>query len=300
LSCQDCDLLWISPQPDASALVRLYESYYGSLQLSPEPDQRASGVKAWIRAAILASSYGYPEPVTNRGLVRPLGAVLSRAPWIAHRARFGLGWMLPPYRRAGRLLDIGCGYGWYQRLMQDLGWETVGVEADSAVAAAGRERYRVQICDGSLEEQRFESASFDAIVTRHSIEHVPDPRGMLVECRRLLAPKGWLGIATPNGASLCSRLFGRNWRGLTPPWHLHLFSPKALRRLLVQTGFAACDVRTTAVSAHWVWCASQAIRRGAYSGGTPVGSSRTFQLAEALMNTWRGDLGEELEALASN
>jgi SAM-dependent methyltransferase len=300
LSCPGCHLIWMSPQPAASVLVELYEQYYGSAQLAPEPEPQVSGVKAWVRAAVLAAGGCYPvDPRPGVVLAtRAAGLVLDRVPWIGRRAGFGLGLMLPPYRARGRLLDVGCGYGWYVRLLQNLGWDAIGVEADRSAAAIGRTRYRARILEGTLEDQRLEAESFDAIATRHSIEHVPDPRQTLLECHRLLKPGGWLGVATPNGRSLASRLFGCHWRGLSAPWHLHLLNPNALRRLLTETGFEVRRVRTTAVSAHWVYCASRAIRSGHYDPCCPVGSSRAFQALEALANAWAGDLGEELEATA--
>ncbi len=205
--------------------------------------------------------------------------------------------MLPPYRAGGRLLDVGCGYGWYVRLLQDLGWDAIGVEADGTAAATGRSRYGVRILKGTLEEQGLASASFDAIVSRHSIEHVPES---VTRCSSVVACWNWgpAGVATPNGRSLASRIFGRHWRGLTAPWHLQLFNPVALRMLLTQAGFEILRVRTTAVSAHWVYCASRAIRSGVYNSNCPVGSSRAFQALEALVNFWSGDCGEELEATA--
>jgi len=304
LSCADCRMLWVSPRPDPSSLVKLYERHYGDLQLAPDPDLPAAGAKAWVRAVVLNSCRGYPaESVPRRRVLgHYAGPVLARIPWVGSRAQFGLGLMLPPFRPRGRLLDLGCGYGWFVRLLRGLGWDAMGVEADRTAVAAGRARYGVPICEGTLEEQAFPDASFDALVTRHSIEHVPDPRQTLLECRRVLKPGGWLGVATPNGRSLSSRLFGRHWRGLTPPWHLHLFGPQALRRLVEESGFAVQRIRTTAVSAHWVFCASRAIKRGEYGPGVQVGSSRLFQACEAIGNAWWADLGEELEltAVATN
>jgi hypothetical protein len=45
-------------------------------------------------------------------------------------------------------------------------------------------------------------------------------------------------LETPNIESIGHNYFGINWRGLEPPRHLVLFSPKALWATLVKAGFA--------------------------------------------------------------
>ena len=44
------------------------------------------------------------------------------------------------------------------------------------------------------------------------IEHVPDPKGMLKEVRRILRTDGMAIITTPNVLGFQARLFGKDWR----------------------------------------------------------------------------------------
>ena len=118
----------------------------------------------------------------------------------------------------------------------------------------------------------------DVLHAAAAFEHVSDPLATLAECRRILKPGGLLGLATPNGRSLGSRWFGRSWRGLTPPWHLHLFGPRSLRQVLHGAGFRVVALRTTAVSAHWIYPVSKQIREGTYGRcevcGQPIAPER--------------------------
>ncbi len=79
---------------------------------------------------------------------------------------------------------------------------------------------------GSLEEQGYPAESFDAVTLCHVVEHLSDPRATIDECFRILKPSGRLVVATPNSDSLSRRLFGKDWRGLEPPRHLMVFSPR--------------------------------------------------------------------------
>jgi SAM-dependent methyltransferase len=295
LRCPGCALLWVSPQPTPDALLSLYEAHYGEMLDSPVFIEDPGRLKALVRSAVLAGAQGYPGPGP---LLRMAGRALSALPPLAERARYGLGLVFPPYRPGGRLLDIGCGHGWYVKIMRDWGWDAMGVEADPDAARTGRELYGVPIRDGTLEGQRFPDASFDAVAIRHVFEHVPDPPATLQEIRRVLKPGGWLGMAMPNGVSLASRWFQGAWRGACPPWHLHLFGPRSLRLVLLRAGFSVRRVRTRTLSAHWVYEASRQIQKGTFQPGQAVASNWWFHLLELSANALRGDLGEELEAVA--
>jgi SAM-dependent methyltransferase len=301
--CPNCNFLWITSQPDGDALLDLYQKHYNDTleRMVLNGDTTTTGVsgdlKALIRRAVLERSLGYPVVARGTATARLLGQIADRVPFLARRARYGLGLTFPPYSSGRRLLDVGCGLGWYVKLMNSWGWNAVGVEANPISAKRGREIYGIDIREGTLEGQKFPDCSFDAICSRHVLEHVPDPEGTLREMRRILRPGGWLGLAMPNGFSLASRWFGKNWRGATPPWHIHLFSPKALRLLLHRTGFERIRVETSPQSAHWVYTASQQIRKGTYVNDA-VPSNWGFQLLEVAGNLFFGDWGEEMEAVA--
>src|SRR5206468_4239492 len=129
-----------------------------------------------------------------------------------------------PSMRDGRLLEIGVGSGQMLAAMRTHGWQVEGVDLDPA-AVRNAQAKGLPVKLGTLEEQNYPDCSFDAIVMSHVIEHVPAPVSFLNECRRVLKPHGRLVLITPNSDSLGHRLYDRNWRGLEPPRHLHIFNP---------------------------------------------------------------------------
>ena len=170
----------------------------------------------------------------------------------------------------GRLLDVGCGNGRFLAQMRKLGWEVVGVEPDPEAVRIAKERFGLEVFQGTLEEAGFPDNSFDAITMNHVIEHVPDPIRLLAECRRVLKPGGKLVVVTPNIWSLGRRLFGEHWRGWEVPRHLFLFSPKSLRTCAERAGLVVQNLRTTSKGARFIWAASWLIRRdGKLPGGSP-------------------------------
>ncbi len=129
--------------------------------------------------------------------------------------------------------------------MRDLGWRVQGVDFDPDAAALARGK-GLNVVVGTIESQGYTADSFDAVTLNHVIEHVPNPLGLLRECHRILKPGGRLFLATPNSRSLGHRIFKQSWRGLEPPRHLQVFTPSALRRLLLEVGFVGVCVQTHA------------------------------------------------------
>lgn len=134
------------------------------------------------------------------------------------------------------MLEVGCGDGKTLRKLQSLGWEVEGVDFDpSAVMNARRKGLTVHV--GDVAEIKGDG-SFDAIISSHVIEHVPDPVAMLKDCYRLLKPGGIIVGITPNAESLGHRFFKADWRGLEPPRHLHTFTLRALENAACCAGFS--------------------------------------------------------------
>ena len=135
-----------------------------------------------------------------------------------------------------RFLDVGCATGMLIESMRGQGWDVQGVDVCRESAEYGATHRGVRIFAGTLEEAHFPEASFSAIHFSHLIEHLPDPRGFLIEVRRILVPGGCIIVTTPNVDGFQARLFGKEWRSAIAD-HVVLFSRTTLRRLLVETGF---------------------------------------------------------------
>ncbi len=100
-----------------------------------------------------------------------------------------------------RLLDIGCGRGFYFPLYHALNSEISGIERDPEPLSVARLRAKdvgADVFEGSADRLPFEDSSFDVAIMSEILEHLPSPGLALQEARRVLAPDGLLLITVPN------------------------------------------------------------------------------------------------------
>jgi SAM-dependent methyltransferase len=140
-------------------------------------------------------------------------------------------------RAAGALLDVGCATGVFLDGMRAEGWRVQGVEPSEHAARYARDRFGLDVYQGSLEAAGFPPASFDVVTLWDVLEHVFSPTATLREIARILKPNGSLVFSVPDLDCVEARVFGRYWAGLDMPRHLNLFTHKVLTRLLAEAGF---------------------------------------------------------------
>jgi len=137
------------------------------------------------------------------------------------------------------ILDLGCGFGWFELLALDGGARAVtGVEPTEADLATVREHLddeRLTFTVASALALPFDDESFDTIVCWEVLEHLPkhgEPQAFR-EIRRVLRPGGALYLSTPH-AALLPKLTDPAW------WligHRH-YSRERLARFAEDAGLA--------------------------------------------------------------
>ena len=142
-------------------------------------------------------------------------------------------------RDGGRLLEVGCAYGFFLQEAKPF-FDVRGIElaADAAAHARGA---GLDVLTGVADEGTLQRlGEFDVIVMLDVIEHLPDPHGMLRLLGRHLAPGGIIVVTTGDFGSLVARLAGRHWRLMTPPQHLWFFTGDSLSRM-ARSGGLDCE-----------------------------------------------------------
>jgi SAM-dependent methyltransferase len=145
-------------------------------------------------------------------------------------------------RPPGRLLDIGCGLGFFLERAATHGWDCWGCEPSSSWARVAEHR----IGPGRVFETRIEEledvGQFDLITAWDVLEHVFQPLAFLRRVEQLLAPGGRVFLRTPNLSYVLPiyrirRRFGHTVE-LGPVNHVVYFTRATLERALHICGLA--------------------------------------------------------------
>jgi SAM-dependent methyltransferase len=214
LRCASCGTHQVAPRPSSEELAKLYTADY---------------YEGFIAGPGIAGGTTEVSSVLQERLVE-----------IEHRVK------------KGRLLDVGCGFGFFVKYAVDRGWDASGLEVSAWAANEGRRLNNVVIHLAELEEAPFESESLDVIHSNHVFEHLLDPVSTMASARRLLRPGGLLVVEVPQ--ELKYPLSDRVFRGLHPELyrsappavthHLTFFTVGGLRSAAQRAGFRVERVAT--------------------------------------------------------
>ena len=202
--CSSCGLLFLWPAPEPSFLHEHYQEYLSV---------NAEEVVAWGNemAQVIKNTAGSIEKL---------------------------------FPEKGKILDIGCGYGFFLKEMKKRGWQVEGVELSKPAAEIARQKTNAPLHSCSVEEMQV-SSRYDVITLFYVIEHVADPLSILRTIRKLLAPGGMLVLRYPNTTPLLkfSGELARRLSLMQAPSHLYDYNGKSMHLLLDKAGYKS--YRTT-------------------------------------------------------
>jgi 2-polyprenyl-3-methyl-5-hydroxy-6-metoxy-1,4-benzoquinol methylase/glycosyltransferase involved in cell wall biosynthesis len=142
---------------------------------------------------------------------------------------------------AGRLLDVGCGLGFFVSRAMESGWDAFGCDPSPAWATHARNGIGAERIVLGGAEDLDSRLRFDMITVWDVFEHVFEPRPFLAALARLLSPGGRVFIRTPNEAWVyptyaVRRAVMREQVELGPLNHVVYYRAATLRRALQAGG----------------------------------------------------------------
>jgi SAM-dependent methyltransferase len=135
----------------------------------------------------------------------------------------------------GRLLEIGCAYGYFLARAQRY-YDVLGVDVNAAAVEHARTRLGVEAWCGDVQTMELPTAPFDVVANFAVIEHLARPDRLVERAAALLRPGGIFACVTPDLSSRLARLRGRKWRMIHPPTHVSYFTRPALAALFERCG----------------------------------------------------------------
>lgn len=147
-----------------------------------------------------------------------------------------------------RLLDVGCGDGFFAIAFAKAGAIVTGVDADPEMLSAAetnavREGVSIAFSSGDAQALAFPDQTFDVVVATALLCLVRERETALAEMARVLKPDGRLIIGELGAWSVWNTL--RRIRGAMgqEPWRsAHFFTPGELARLLRRAGLRPTSV----------------------------------------------------------
>lgn len=145
-------------------------------------------------------------------------------------------------KRVGRLLEIGSGMGHLVGQLED-SFQTYGMDLNHwAVEQSKAVADNSALQTASAEELPFSDGSFDVVIIKHIVEHLPNPEKAIAEIGRVTASGGILILSTPNLSSLLKPWKGDSWIGYQDPTHISLHPPFTWLDWIKNYGFSISRV----------------------------------------------------------
>ncbi|MFQ5427632.1 MAG: class I SAM-dependent methyltransferase [Thermodesulfobacteriota bacterium] len=215
VDCSSCGFVHIDPLPDERDMERVYMDEYFT-------EEKPTFIKS----------------------------VLEDLEWWNINYDERLDFMESRLGRERRILDIGCGPGFFLQRAARRGWQCLGVEPSKLAAehAAGLGlAVKNEFFEGN--ELKKQGYVFDSIHASEVLEHVADPLGILQESHSLLVQGGIICAVVPNDYSPVQKVLrdslGYSPYWLAPPHHINYFTFDSMKALMRKAGFTIAGVSAT-------------------------------------------------------
>ncbi|PIN90852.1 hypothetical protein COU60_00725 [Candidatus Pacearchaeota archaeon CG10_big_fil_rev_8_21_14_0_10_34_76] len=145
-------------------------------------------------------------------------------------------------RKGKNILEIGCGNGMQLEIYRRYGMKTCGLEPYGPELT--EKEIKLGIKRESTDKAKFQNETFDYIILKEVLEHVPDQDKILKKCRDWIKKDGKIVVTVPNTKSIWRNIFKDCWFGYDVPRHLYNYNPKNISMMLKKNGLKVDKIRT--------------------------------------------------------
>ncbi len=199
--CEGCGLGVLDPRPGRDELDRLYAQDY------------------------FQSHYNAPLSLSSPEMKKRLRQE-------DHRLRF-----FRKFKKSGKVLDIGCGRGYFLLACRKAGYEVAGIDISEAAAAYVANELKIPVLIGEPDKIDVTFTTMDVVTLWHSLEHTADPNVYLQSAAKWLKDDGILIVDVPNYEGYDAQMNWQHWPHWDLPYHFYHFTKNSLLALLKKNGF---------------------------------------------------------------
>lgn len=151
------------------------------------------------------------------------------------------------FRKTNRILDAGCGRGWFLEEAKKRGWEVYGTEfSDKAIGVCSAKGINMK--HGALSPDMFAENFFDVITSFEVIEHINSPLADLKAIHSFLRKDGLLYCTTPNFNSVMRYYLKEKYNVIEYPEHLTYYTKRTLKHTIEKFPFKRIKFLSTGIS----------------------------------------------------
>jgi SAM-dependent methyltransferase len=150
--------------------------------------------------------------------------------------------VIKKYCSTGKLLEIGCAYGFFLELANKY-FDVHGIDVAEAGVKYARDVIGLSnVKAGNYLAEYYPENSFDVISMFDTIEHLKLPNLFVEKAVKELKKGGLLCLTTGDIGSRMAQLQKKNWRLIYPPEHQVYFSIYSMKYLLERSGLELVNV----------------------------------------------------------
>jgi 2-polyprenyl-3-methyl-5-hydroxy-6-metoxy-1,4-benzoquinol methylase len=145
-----------------------------------------------------------------------------------------------------KVLEFGCSTGYVSKILKERGCAVTGIEIDEE-AAKTAEAYCERVIVGDIEtidyNKQLSNEKFDVALFGDILEHLKNPKTILLKVKDFLKERGYIVLSIPNVAHWSTRLdlmcgkFNYQELGILDDTHLRFFTKKTITNLLELCGY---------------------------------------------------------------
>ncbi len=161
----------------------------------------------------------------------------------------------------GRILDYGCGTGYFLRSMKKDGWNIVGIEPNAKARELAEANTGEEIQE-DITSLNMKNKKFNVITLWHVLEHVHNLNETVATLKSMLKEKGKIIIAVPNISSMDNEIYKEDWASYDVPRHLYHFDRDSMKTLMLKHGLKVKKTYPMRLDAYYISLLSEKYKTG--------------------------------------